>query len=85
MPIPNLRRGGKQNSTAATVPASMEGINAVTSLAMQSPAECVYTYNLISQDLGMVSREGFVEWANGWTGDPAQTLIPFEGHQDAHD
>lgn len=85
MPIPNLRRGSKQNSTAATVPASMEGINAVTSLAMQSPAECVYTYNLISQDLGMVSREGFVEWANGWTGDPAQTLIPFEGHQDAHD
>lgn len=85
MPVPQLRRGQRQNAKGGTIPASMEGINAVTSLALQSPAECVYTYNLISQDLGMVVRTGFEEWANGWTGSIAKTAIPFEGHQDADD
>ncbi len=85
MAIPQLRRGQQQNSQATTIPASMEGINVVTSLALQSPAECVYTYNLISQDLGMVVRKGFEEWANGWTGSVAKTAIPFEGHLDTHD
>ena len=85
MPIPQIRRGQQQNSQATTIPASMEGINVVTSLALQSPAECVYTYNLISQDLGMVVRKGFEEWANGWTGGTAKTAIPFEGHLDADD
>jgi len=85
MPLPDRRLGQKQNAVGVTVPASMAGINAVTSLAMQNPTECVYTYNLVSQDLGMVVRQGFVEWANGWTGGPAKTVIPFEGHQDSHD
>lgn len=85
MPLPNRRAGQKQNSIGITVPAPMAGINAVTSLALQAPTECVYTYNLVSQDLGMVVRQGFVEWANGWTGGPAKTAIPFEGHQADHD
>lgn len=63
----------------------MKGINAVTSLATMGIDECIYTYNLFAQDLGMEVRDGFVEYANGWTGGPARTVITFEGHADADD
>ena len=75
----------QQSTTGTTIPSSIEGINAVQSLAQMSMAECVYTYNLVAQDLGMVVRKGFVEWANGWEGGHGKTVIPFEGHNDADD
>ncbi len=85
MALPNLRQGQEQATTGTTVPGSIEGINAVQSLAMMSMGECVYTYNLVSQDLGMVVRKGFEEWAKGWTGGIGKTAIPFEGHTTADD
>ena len=85
MAIPQLKRGGKQSSEGISIPSSMQGINSVTSLALMNAAECVYTYNLVAQDLGMVVRRGFEEWAKGWAGGIAKTVIPFEGHQTSHD
>ena len=85
MALPQLRQGQQQATTGTTIPAGIEGINAVQSLALMSVAEVVYTYNLVSQDLGMVVRKGFEEWAKGWTGSIGKTAIPFEGHQDADD
>ena len=85
MALPQLRQGQQQATTGTTIPAGIEGINAVQSLAMMSMGECVYTYNLVAQDLGMVVRKGFEEWAKGWTGSIGKTAIPFEGHQDADD
>ena len=85
MAIPQLKRGGKQSAEGLSIPSSMQGINSVTSLALMNAAECVYTYNLVAQDLGMVVRRGFEEWAKGWTGGIAKTVIPFEGHQTSHD
>lgn len=81
----SVKRGGKQSAEGLSIPSSMQGINSVTSLALMNAAECVYTYNLVAQDLGMVVRRGFEEWAKGWSGGIAKTVIPFEGHQTSHD
>ncbi len=85
MGLPNTRRGQRQSSTAATIPAAIMGINASQALASMAPDECIYSYNLLAQDLGMVVREGYVEWANGWTGGVAKTVITFEGNSTADD
>ena len=80
-----MQQQRQQATTGTTIPSSIEGINAVESLAMMSMAECVYTYNLVAQDLGMVVRKGFEEVAKGWEGGIGKTAIPFEGHKDADD
>jgi len=37
-------------------------------------------YNMVPRDYGAQVREGYSEWANGWTGDAeAKTVIPYEG------
>ena len=83
--LPRLGQGQQQNAGAFTIPASMQGVNAVTGLAQMQPDECIYTFNLLAQDFGMEVRDGYIEWANGWTGGPARTVITFEGHVDADD
>jgi hypothetical protein len=72
------RKGQEQEAVAGRLPASTAGINAVDSLAAMQPDECVYTYNLIAQDYGMVVRPGYSEWANGWDS-TARTIITFQG------
>jgi len=49
------------------------------------PEECIYSYNILSEDFGMEVRDGYHEWANGWTGGPARTVITFEGNVDTED
>ena len=83
--IPQLKRGGQQTSQATTLPAAIDGINTVTSLATMKPTECIFSMNILPEDFGMKVREGYREWANGWTGDPARTIISFEGNVDADD
>ena len=85
MPLPALRRGGQQRTQGMQIPAAIKGINAVTSVAQMDPQECLYAYNILAEDLGMEVRDGYVEWANGWTGGPARTVITFEGNVDSED
>ena len=83
--IPVLRRGQKQNSQATSIPAPIKGINAIAGLVGMAPDECIYTYNLMPYDFGAQVRQGYKEWANGWTGGAAKTVISFEGNTAADD
>lgn len=83
--IPQLRRGQKQNSIVTQVPAAIGGINAVTSLPEMNRQEAIFMVNILPEDFGCEVRDGFREWANGWTGGAAKTVIPFEGNVDVDD
>ena len=90
-----LGRYGKQLSkppvTPYTFPASVGGINAVDSLMMMPPQDCIYSYNLMPSEYGMRLRKGYREWATGCVESPqraanvdVRTIIPFESNiQDA--
>ena len=67
------------------IPAPTGGIKATASLAGMAPNECVYSYNLLPDFDGCQPRLGNIEWANGWTGDPAKTVMPFEGNVSGDD
>lgn len=85
MGVPNTRRGQVQRAAAVTIPASVKGMNAIQALPLMDPAECIFTYNILAADFGMEVRAGYAEWANGWTGGIARTVITFEGNTNADD
>ena len=82
---PKVHIGQQQNVNAAQIPAPVKGINATASLARMNPEECVYSFNIMPEDFGMRVRRGYQEWANGWDGGFAKTVIAFEGNVDADD
>jgi hypothetical protein len=61
-----------------TVPASVGGINALSSLMEMPPNDCVWCTNLMPSEYGMRLRKGYTEWANGLAAE-VRTIIPFEG------
>jgi hypothetical protein len=63
---------------ATTVPASVGGINALTSLMEMPPNDCIYCTNLMPSEYGMRLRKGYSEWANG-LGAEVRSIIAFEG------
>ena len=73
-------------ATPVTVPASVNGINAVSSLMKMSPEDCIYTYNLVPVEYGLRLRKGYREWATGCIEEPprgtgeVRTIIPFESN-----
>lgn len=77
--LARLNQPGKQRSTAYSFPAPILGMNAVRSIAYMDPSECVFCYNILPSEFGMRVRQGFVEWANGWDGGAAKTVISYEG------
>tara|TARA_R110000823_G_scaffold74802_1_gene171175 strand:- start:437 stop:2440 length:2004 start_codon:yes stop_codon:yes gene_type:complete len=79
----SYKRGGGQRSRSATLPAPMQGVNAISPLANMPPDECIFATNILPEDFGCEVRDGYVEWANGWTGGPARTVITFEGNTNA--
>lgn len=85
MGVPSKQVYQRQNSRGAVIPAAIGGINAIKALPTMGEEECVYTFNLLAEDFGMEVRDGYVEWANGWTGDPARSVITFEGNVNADD
>lgn len=85
MRVPVRARGQQQSSLPATIPASVLGINAAQALSSMDPRECVYSFNISAGEYGMNVREGYAEWANGWTGGPAKTVMSFEGNVDTED
>lgn len=62
-----------------TVPAPVGGINSLTSLAAMEPTDAIYTKNIDATTYGLKVRPGYVEWANGYSGDQVKTIIPYEG------
>lgn len=74
-----------------TFPASVGGVNAVDSLMMMPPQDCIYTYNLMPSEYGMRLRKGYRQWTTGCFEDPqrapnvdVRSIIPFESNiQDA--
>ena len=74
-----------------TFPASVGGVNAIDSLMMMPPQDCIYSYNLMPSEYGMRLRKGYRQWATGCSEIPARaenndvrTIIPFESNiQDA--
>ena len=70
-----------------TFPASVGGVNAVDSLMMMPPEDCIYTYNLMPSEYGLRMRKGYKEWATNCVESPqraenvdVRTIIPFESN-----
>jgi len=73
-----------------TFPASVGGVNAISSLMMMAPEDCIYTYNLMPSEYGLRLRKGYQEWANNCKEDPprgvnqdVRSIIPFESNVQA--
>lgn len=82
---PNLRRGQQQATQPHQLPAPIMGVNAIVSAARMAEDECIYAFNILPSDYGTKVRRGYIEWANGWGGGPAKTIVTFEGNVDAED
>jgi len=54
-------------------------------MAVMPPNECIFCDNIVAEDFGCEVRDGYIEWANGWTGGIARTVISFEGNVDTDD
>ena len=72
--------------TSFTFPASVGGINAVDSLMLMKPEDCIYTYNLMPSEYGSRLRKGYKEWAINCVSDAAnnndvRTIISFDSNE----
>lgn len=63
---------------SGSIPASVGGVNALDSVMMMPPQDCIYTYNLMPVEYGLRLRQGFRQWATGVNGD-VRTIVPYEG------
>lgn len=64
------------------IPAPVGGMNSVSPGAQMPESDCIYAYNLIASELGLVSRSGWREHVTGLTGtvdSRGRTTIPFHG------
>jgi len=80
-------KGGRHVQSAPTaqsytVPASVGGINALSSLTAMEPTDCISCINLVPSEYGLQLRKGYRDWATGMTGGAVNTVIGFEGQTD---
>lgn len=62
--------------------APVGGMNSVSPGTQMPESDCIYAYNLIASDMGLVSRTGWREYVTGLTGNVdsrVRTTIPFHG------
>jgi len=85
-----LGRSAPPAVQAFTIPASVAGVDAFSSLMAMAPDACIYTYNLMPVEYGLRLRKGYREWVTGCIESPrrgtgeVRTIIPFESNiQDA--
>jgi hypothetical protein len=64
-----------------TVPSSVGGINSINALNAMSPADCIYTYNLMPVEYGLELRKGYREWANGCGTGDVRTMLNYESNK----
>ncbi len=73
----------KQNLRADTLPAPVGGMNALNALHEMPALDCVFTFNLMPSEFGMLTRLGNREWANAFTGGTnIRTILPFAGDRE---
>ena len=70
----------QENSLQVTVmPAPTKGIDARAPTGNMPSDVCIYTYNLMPAEYGMLLRSGYREWCIGLGGSGVHTLIPYTG------
>ena len=70
----------RQNLQAETLLAPIKGVDARENMANMDPLKCIFMYNIMPKDFGAKVRQGYREWANGFTGvDGTRTLMTFLG------
>jgi hypothetical protein len=84
-----LGRYGQQlaapSMTSYTFPASVGGVNAVDSLLLMKPEDCIYTFNLMPSEYGSRLRKGYKEWVVNCVNDvtldnDVKTIIAFDSN-----
>jgi lysophospholipase L1-like esterase len=76
---------GAPSVTSYTFPASVGGVNAVDSLLLMKPEDCLYTFNLMPSEYGSRLRKGYREWAINCVNDETanndvRTIIAFDSN-----
>ena len=76
---------GAPSMTSYTFPASVGGVNAVDSLLLMKPEDCIYTFNLMPSEYGSRLRKGYREWAVNCVNDvtldnDVKTIIAFDSN-----
>ena len=81
----NRPRRAQRGQQAATqpipIPAPIAGINGTDSLASMGVHDSIYSYNVIPNENGLQTRNGYREWCTtlGGATNPVCTMIPFAG------
>ncbi len=77
---PAIGSSQQQVMEVNTLPAPVDGIDARQAVGDMSPNNCIYTFNLMPAEYGMLLRPGFREWVVGLTGSSGlRTIMAFEG------
>jgi hypothetical protein len=76
-PFSRYGRAPAPTIQAASLPASVGGINAYDAIMAMPPEDCIYTFNLMPVEYGLRLRKGYTEWATGINGD-VRTLIAYD-------
>lgn len=74
-------------STAAsykpvTIPASIGGINGISSLSAMPASDAIYMFNLVPVEFGIRLRKGYREWATGCGTEDVRTILNYESNLD---
>jgi hypothetical protein len=66
-------------SRGASVPAPVEGWDAVSPIAAMSPKRAVKLLNWFPQPDWVELRKGYIRWARTYTSEPVETLMAYQG------
>lgn len=73
-----ITKPSQQTTKGTSVPASVGGVNRLSSLMEMPGNDCIYTFNMMPAESGMRLRKGYREWATGVNGD-VRTILSYEG------
>ena len=73
-----ITKPSQPTTQATSVPASVGGVNRLSSLMEMPGQDCIYTFNMMPVESGMRLRKGYREWATGVNGD-VRTILSYEG------
>lgn len=79
--LQTAKRPKQREHKVVRYPAPINGIDNRLTLGSSDLNNCVYTYNLVPNEVGMRVREGYREWQIGITagvGSGVHTLVPFD-------
>lgn len=75
----------QQMAQTAVYPAPSGGINAISNLAEMPMSDCIFSYNLVPGQYGLISRDGYREWCTNVGTGGVNTIIPYTGSVAAQD